>query len=273
MVTQRRSIAFRLFLLLLQCLCFSCQQHPKTVTIEALITDPSGGQISGANMIVSNTAKDNEGTAQMSNPLVVYADRRGRCRMENLPPGRYRLIFRGNPFRTQAETFQLEGGQTLKLSARLRSDEEIFATDCPSKPVTPTLPKDWNSVEIYLSRSRCYGSCPAYTLTLYGDGRVDYDGEVNVTVTGHQAYRVDPSAVRDLIARFREVGFFSFCGHYSDTVTDRATVETSVRVHGINKTVSVYGSSWPEGLRDLDAQIDAIAAVSRFVNPPHPSSN
>jgi hypothetical protein len=166
MVTQRRSIAFLLFFLPMQCLCFSCQQHPKTVTIEALITDPSGGQISGANMIVSNTAKDNEGTAQMSNPLVVYADRRGRCKMENLPPGKYRLIFLGNPFRAKAETFQLDGGQTLKLSARLRSDEEIFATDCPSKPVTPKLPKDWNSVEIYLSRSRCYGSCPAYTLTL-----------------------------------------------------------------------------------------------------------
>ncbi len=272
MLAQHRSMGFLLFLLAVQCLCSSCQRHPKTVTIEALITGPFGAQISGAQMIVSNTAKDHDKAYKMSNPLVAYADQRGRYTMENLPPGRYRLIFVGDPLKTRVETYQLEAGQTLKISVRLRPDEEITATDCPSRPMTLKLPKDLNSAEVHLSRGRCYGTCPAYTLALYGDGRAEYDGEMYVAVKGHQSYRVDQSGVRDLITRFRDIGFFGFCGDYSETVTDEAAVETSLKIDGITKTVSVYGRSAPDNLEDLDAQIDAIAGVSRFVNtPPAPS--
>jgi hypothetical protein len=203
----------------------------------------------------------------MNAPLVAYADRSGRCTIEKLPPGKYRLIFVGEPFRTRVETYQLEVGITLEVSARLRSDEEVLTSDCPSRPVTPKLPKDLNSIKIGLRRGRCYGTCPAYTLTLYGHGRVDYDGEMYMAVAGHQSYRVEESDIRNLITRFYDIGFFGFCGQNQDTVTDQATVETSLQIAGITKTVSVYGNSAPDGLEDLDAQIDAIAGVSRFLKP------
>lgn len=266
MFAQHRSMRLLLLLLAVQCLCSSCQRHPKTVMIEALITDPSGAQISGAQMIVSDTAKDHDQVNKMANPLVAYADQRGRSTMKDLPPGRYRLIFQGAPFKDRVEAYQLEAGQTLKISVRLRSDEDITASDCPSKPMTPKLPMDWSSVVIHLKRGPCEGSCPAYKLTLYGDGRAEYEGEWHVAVKEHHSYRVDPSAVRNLIMRFRDIGFFGFCGKYEDSATDQATVETSLQIDEITKTVSVYGKSAPENLQDLDAQIDAIAGVSRFVN-------
>jgi hypothetical protein len=218
-------------------------------------------------MIASDIAKDGDKTAQMTSPLIGYADRSGRCTIGNLPPGNYRLIFLGDPFRTRVETYQLESGQTLELSARLRSDEEVLASDCPSKPVTPRLTRDLDSIKISLRRGPCEGTCPAYTLTLYGDGRVDYDGEMHVAVPGHQSYRVEESDIRNLITQFYDIGFFSFCGQNEDTTTDQATVETSLQIAGITRTVSVYGNSAPEGLKNLDAKIDAIAGVSRFLKP------
>lgn len=268
MFAQRRSTRFLLLLLTVQCLCACCQQHPKTVTIEAEITDPLGSQIPVAQMIVSDTAKDNDKAARLANPLVAYADRTGRYRMENLPPGQYRMTFVGAPYRMRSETYQLEAGQTLKLAVRLRPDEEIFASDCPSKPVTPKLPADLNSVAIHFRRGRCYGSCPAYNLILYGDGRVEYEGEINVAVKGHHSYRVEPSAVRNLVTRFDDIGFFGYCGHYSHSATDQATLDTSLQIEGVTKSVSVYGNSAPDGLENLDLQIDAIAGVSRFLNSP-----
>jgi hypothetical protein len=91
---------------------------------------------------------------------------------------------------------------------------------------------------------------------------------MNVAVAGHQSYRVEESDIRNLVTRFYDIGFFAFCGQNEDPVTDQATVETSLQVGGITKTVSVYGNSAPDGLENLDAQIDAIARVSRFLKPP-----
>jgi hypothetical protein len=88
-----------------------------------------------------------------------------------------------------------------------------------------------------------------------------------VAVAGHRSYRVEESDIRNLITRFYDIGFFGFCGQNQDTVTDQATVETSLQIAGITKTVSVYGNSAPDSLEDLDAQIDAIAGVSRFLKP------
>jgi hypothetical protein len=88
-----------------------------------------------------------------------------------------------------------------------------------------------------------------------------------MAVAGHQSYRVEESDIRNLITRFYDIGFFGFCGQNQDTVTDQATVETSLQIAGITKTVSVYGNSAPDGLENLDAQIDAIAGVSRLLKP------
>jgi hypothetical protein len=219
-------------------------------------------------MIASDTAKDRDKTAQMSAPLVAYIDGSGRCSIGKLSPGKYRLIFVGGPFRTRVETYELESGQNLEVSVRLRSDEEILASDCPSRPVTPGFPKELNSIKIRLRRGPCEGSCPAYALTLYGNGRVDYDGESHVAVAGHQSYRVEEADIRNLIARFYDIGFFGFCGQNEDVTTDQATVETSLQFDEIRKTVSVYGNSAPDGLENLNAQIEKVAGVSRFLKPP-----
>jgi hypothetical protein len=44
--------------------------------------------------------------------------------------------------------------------------------------------QDWNSLRVTLRRTGCFGSCPAYTLVVYGDGRVHYDGRSDAKPCG-----------------------------------------------------------------------------------------
>ena len=52
---------------------------------------------------------------------------------------------------------------------------------CSSK--TP-VPDNIKEVVITLERTACFGVCPVYKLTVYGDGRVVYEGKRFVRVEG-----------------------------------------------------------------------------------------
>ena len=53
---------------------------------------------------------------------------------------------------------------------------------------------------ITLERQPCFGFCPVYTLTIHGDGQVEYDGLNHVEVTGPQTAAIDPAAVSSAVA-------------------------------------------------------------------------
>ncbi len=44
-------------------------------------------------------------------------------------------------------------------------------------------------VVITLERTQCFGSCPVYKLTVYGDGRVVYEGGGFVKIKGEKKKR------------------------------------------------------------------------------------
>ena len=58
----------------------------------------------------------------------------------------------------------------------------VLAAACSLAAPAPT--PDYASLVITLERTACFGTCPIYKLTVYGDGRVEYEGERFVTVTG-----------------------------------------------------------------------------------------
>ena len=48
------------------------------------------------------------------------------------------------------------------------------------------VPSNINTVVITLERTTCFGVCPVYTLTIYGDGRVVYEGTRFVRTEGER---------------------------------------------------------------------------------------
>jgi hypothetical protein len=136
-------------------------------------------------------------------------------------------------------------------------------------PDLNSLPdSDLKTVTVRFERSRCYGSCPAYTLTIHGDGRIEYVGAQHVKVTGTQEGRVEPGTVRALMSEFARAKFLSLPEEYSESkcggcrrCTDMATAVTEIAVGSTSHRVShYYGCACaPKALFELESAIDKAA--------------
>lgn len=199
----------------------------------------------------------------------VQTDFSGKFRMEGISPGRYEISFSARPFNPQVHSLIVKPGETTDASTRLLTGREpesiVSISGCPDRLMGAVIPSDLSSVEIQLRRTACYGPCPVYNIHLFGDGRVEYRGDLYVSALGIRKYRVASSTVAGLAGKLFEKGFFNFCASYRQPATDLSAVETTIQFAGFTKTVFVYGDAAPEGLEDLDAQIENVANVAHLV--------
>lgn len=125
-------------------------------------------------------------------------------------------------------------------------------------------PNSIENVVITLERTVCFGSCPDYTLTIYGNGTLIYEGRNFVAVTGRQTSNISQEHIQELARAFYAIGYFSLKNEYSAPVTDLPTTTTSIAIDGrYKKIVNYYGA--PEQLIELENMIDDIAGSERWV--------
>lgn len=76
-------------------------------------------------------------------------------------------------------------------------------------PITETAPaKPPLRLRITLERTYCLGTCPVYTVTVYGDGRVAWNGMDNVAVVGPKQTRIERREVERLSRLVDRAHFF-----------------------------------------------------------------
>ena len=125
-----------------------------------------------------------------------------------------------------------------------------------------------SNVEISLTRSVCFGFCPAYTVTISGDGQVRYEGRRFVNVVGEQTATIPREDVAQLLRRFDEVGFNNLRDAYRAEVSDLPTYTVSLTRDGQTKTVVDFGgvsAGMPQSIRDLQREIDRVAGTAQWV--------
>jgi hypothetical protein len=140
----------------------------------------------------------------------------------------------------------------------------IISVGC-SKPPTPD---DIGDVVITLERGPCFGACPVYKLTVYGDGRVIYEGIRFVGVEGTKTVTIIENKVRQLVSEFQAIDYFSLNDGYTHTdATDMPSTITSITIAGQTKTVAHYHGDFgaPEELTALEDKIDKIVSTERWV--------
>lgn len=128
--------------------------------------------------------------------------------------------------------------------------------------------KDWNSLRIALNRTRCFGTCPAYTVVIHGDGSVDFNGKAFVMIVGNHHAKISTEAVHDLVSAFRRADYFSLNNEYATFVTDCPSYTTSISFDGVTKSVQDYmgtGSGMPEVVGDLEEEIDTTAHTAKWI--------
>jgi len=138
-----------------------------------------------------------------------------------------------------------------------------------------TAPRDYTSAVITLERTVCFGFCPVYTLTIYGDGRVEYEGQQYVEVTGKQTAVLTPEQVKELVNDFENANYFDMEDEYIAPVTDLPTTITSITLDGKFKTVRNYGGCLsespvkaPQALCELETKIDELTNSIQWVGAP-----
>ncbi len=124
-------------------------------------------------------------------------------------------------------------------------------------------------VEISLERTVCYGFCPAYTVTITGDGEVIYEGRAFVDAVGERRARIPAADVQALLARFDAIGFDQLQDEYANrNITDLPTRVITLTRNGRTKRVLDYAGhtvGMPQAVRDLEDEIDRVANTAQWV--------
>jgi Domain of unknown function (DUF6438) len=127
---------------------------------------------------------------------------------------------------------------------------------------------DWNTLRITLSRSGCYGTCPAYEVEIHGDGTVLYDGKFNVAAKGKHRAKISRASLAELVDFFRKANYFSLSDRYVYGVTDNPGYTTSISFDGESKSVFDYvgqSAGMPSTVTDLEAAIDRVSGADKWV--------
>jgi hypothetical protein len=132
------------------------------------------------------------------------------------------------------------------------------------------IPRD---LKITLERTECFGFCPVYKLTITADGSVVFEGRRFVKQEGVTISSVSPERLKQLMAEFDRVNFFSLEDDYSEIrlscPTDQPSAITSIRINGKSKTINHYlgclEPKVPKGLTELENKIDEIVNTAQWL--------
>jgi TonB family protein len=159
-------------------------------------------------------------------------------------------------------TVVLDSYRWVEVITKPPSDK--YAQGCPVQEEVhvPKTIREGDYVE--LSRSGCYGTCPAYTVRVSEGGDVTWTGEAFVSSKTNQHAHINAEAAHVLLQSFLTKEFWSLCDSYSASITDSATTGISVAIDGQKKAVSNYANSAPEWLNGLENAIDLSADTHQW---------
>jgi biotin carboxylase len=128
---------------------------------------------------------------------------------------------------------------------------------------------------VTLERTVCYGTCPAYTVAAYADGRVVFDGRDHVARVGVAERHVDPAVVAALVARAEAAGHAGFTEALAEPnvmcATDNpaaiTTVRTAARTTHVAHDLGCRGFAGEAALRAFEDEVDRALGTAEWVGP------
>jgi len=133
-------------------------------------------------------------------------------------------------------------------------------------PVRSVLPEQIQSISQV--HTQCFGTCPAFAVTLHRDGAATYFGEAHVEILGHYTGTVDPMTFERLAKHLVREGFFRLAPYYEQPVTDQESTITTAVLEGDSVVVTRYGDAGPAELREIEDAIDSVSARIRWTSRP-----
>lgn len=142
-----------------------------------------------------------------------------------------------------------------------RRANEIEALD-----VTISMKRDGFPCGYLPVNGKDLSGCPAYTISIAGDGTVTYEGVASVKTRGKRRFAISVRQVERLLADFERIKFFDLQERYTEKRMPDGTVATIDHSNGTTITLRVgdktknvfnfYGA--PEELNALQEKLDRI---------------
>lgn len=129
-------------------------------------------------------------------------------------------------------------------------------------------PNTYGNFSISLQRGGCYGVCPIYSLTIFSDGTVYYQGELYVKITGNKNIKISNEQLKSLRDAIEKADYFSLNNNYQrKDSTDNPSAITSVIIESKSKTINHYlgDNSAPQKLIDFENSIDRIVNSDQWI--------
>jgi len=126
---------------------------------------------------------------------------------------------------------------------------------------------------IQMRRGACAPDlCSVYSVSIFTDGTVAYDGRANVSVVGQRRGKMSADRLSELISTIETMGFLDLpaSGCVCSSGTGRQMVTVDYRPGSVQKTVIHDSGCWsaPPALGALEAAIDRATGVDQWVAPP-----
>jgi hypothetical protein len=158
-----------------------------------------------------------------------------------------------------------------------------LAIACHNKQA-PSTPRARTAEGIVLERTRCFGTCPAYRLTVRSDGAVTFVSRNPGDTSGLKTDSLRQEQVAWLVEEATRLGFFTLpeviaddstlcplraTDHPTATVTifRQDSAHTVVDYHGCYASHDLDVVPQVKQLRRLEAEIDSVARSSRWMRP------
>jgi hypothetical protein len=131
--------------------------------------------------------------------------------------------------------------------------------DAPALEQRPVLggaePAD--SLVVSLQRTPCFGTCPAYTITVYRSGYATYFGSSHVQLEGLHEARIGLDTLHRILADAERSGFYQFQDKYDRDVSDLPSSILRVVGNGRDKRVLARIGT-PEAFKLLFARVEEL---------------
>lgn len=101
-----------------------------------------------------------------------------------------------------------------------------------------------------ISRTPCYGKCPTYTMIIYPNGAVWFEGQRNVTKVGIYTKNIGKEAVNAFIDSFEKADVWSMKDSYPPVATDLPMTNLTFKHNGQYKAIKGTFNA-PESLLGL----------------------
>jgi len=135
------------------------------------------------------------------------------------------------------------------------------------KPVAAAKPAPAEAPVLTFDRTPCFGACPVYSMQVFADGRVAYEGKRGVPMLGKKELHMPANTLAEILNKAKEVHFTELQDRYSQNTSDLPSTVVSIRqASGKVKTVIVEEGA-PDAVNQYFAYLTRVFDRMAEINP------